>query len=104
MKNQYDYYKNLSVEKKKLYIQRAAERKRELRKDPIFREQENERRKKERNTEEYRAKRRAQYALKHINDPMTPHRKIIIEAMQRMVQIPLEERRKNNNRKKIDLL
>lgn len=30
-------------------------------------------------TEEYRAKRRAQYAAKHANDPMTPHRKRMIE-------------------------
>ena len=30
-------------------------------------------------TEEYRAKRRAEYAAKHANDPMTPHRKRMIE-------------------------
>ncbi len=30
-------------------------------------------------TEEYRAKRRAQYAARHANDPMTPHRKRMIE-------------------------
>ena len=30
-------------------------------------------------SEEYRAKRRAKYAAKHANDPMTPHRKRMIE-------------------------
>lgn len=30
-------------------------------------------------TEEYRAKRRAKYAARHANDPMTPHRKRMIE-------------------------
>lgn len=38
------------------------------------------------NTEEYRAKRRAEYAAKHANDPMTPHRAAMIEAFAKREQ------------------
>lgn len=43
---------------------KSAERKRELRKDPSYREAENARIRERRHTEEYRAKRRAAYAKK----------------------------------------
>lgn len=45
------------------------------------------------NTEEYRAKRRAAYAAKHANDPMTEHRRRCIEAQQKRMKTPLAERR-----------
>lgn len=38
------------------------------------------------NTEEYRAKRRAAYAAKHANDPMTPQRARMIEAFAKREQ------------------
>ena len=44
-------------------------------------------------TEEYRAKRRAEYAAKHANDPMTPHRAAMIAAFQERCKKPIEERR-----------
>lgn len=44
-------------------------------------------------TEEYRAKRRAEYAAKHANDPMTPQRAAMIAAMQERCKKPIEERR-----------
>lgn len=45
------------------------------------------------NTEEYRAKRRAAYAAKHANDPMTEHRRACIEAAQKRMETPLDERK-----------
>ena len=45
------------------------------------------------NTEEYRAKRRAAYAAKHANDPMTEHRRACIEAAKKRMKTPLYERK-----------
>ena len=45
------------------------------------------------NTEEYRAKRRAAYAEKHKDDPMTEHRKRCIEAQKERMTMTLEERK-----------
>ena len=45
------------------------------------------------NTEEYRAKRRAAYAAKHANDPMTEHRRACIEAAKKRMETPLDERK-----------
>ena len=50
-------------------------------------------RKREYRTEEYRAKRRADYAAKHANDPMTEHRRACIEAQQKRMETPLDERK-----------
>lgn len=44
-------------------------------------------------TEEYRAKRRAAYAAKHANDPMTEHRRRCIEAAKERTSKPIEQRR-----------
>jgi len=44
-------------------------------------------------TEEYRAKRREDYAKKHANDPMTPHREKMIAVMKEVVKTPIELRR-----------
>lgn len=46
-----------------------------------------------RNTEEFRAQRRAAYAAKHANDPMTEHRRACIEAQQKRMETPLEDRK-----------
>lgn len=43
--------------------------------------------------EEYRAKRRAEYAEKHKNDPMTEHRKACIKAQNERMTMTLEERK-----------
>ena len=48
----------------------------------------------EKNDEAYRAERRAKYAAKHANDPMTEHRRRCIEAANQRMRIPLEERRR----------
>ena len=45
------------------------------------------------NTEEYRAKRRAAYAAKHANDPMTEHRRACIDAAKKRMETPLDERK-----------
>lgn len=86
-------YAAMPEEKKKELSKIAAEWKREHRKDPAFRERENALSRARKHTEEYRAKRRAAYAAKHANDPMTPHRKACIEAMRKITRTPIEERR-----------
>ena len=52
-----------------------------------------ERKKRQHKTEEYRAKRRAAYAAKHANDPMTEHRRACIEAFKKRYSEPIEERK-----------
>ena len=82
-------YKKLGKRKKK----RLQEQKRKWLAESESGQVYKERKKREYRTEEYRAKRRADYAAKHANDPMTAHRRACIEAQQKRMETPLDERR-----------
>ena len=53
-------------------------------------------------TEEYRAKRRAEYAEKHKDDPMTEHRKRCIEAQKERMTMTLEERKAKKTAERVE--
>lgn len=79
------YYASLSDEQKEEYNRRRRERGYDC---PCY-----QKKRMMYHTEEYRAKRREDYAKKHANDPMTPHREKIIAAMKEVVKTPIELRR-----------
>ena len=90
------YFAQLTPEQKQAMVDRHREYKRRKREDPEYRKHEIEMsraRFRRNNTEEYRAKRRAKYAAKHANDPMTEHRRRCIEAANERMKTPLPERR-----------
>lgn len=82
-------YKKLGKRAKKRLQEKKREWYAESEKAQVYKE----RKKREHRTEEYRAKRRAAYAAKHANDPMTEHRRACIEAQQKLMETPLAYRK-----------
>ena len=82
-------YKKLDKRAKKRLQEQKREWYAESEKAQVYKE----RKKREYKTEEYRAKRRAAYAAKHANYPMTEHRRACIEAAKKRTETPLDERR-----------
>ena len=82
-------YKKLGKRDKKRLQEKKREWYEESEKAQVYKE----RKKLEYKTEEYRAKRRADYAAKHANDPMTEHRRACIEAAKKRTETPLDERK-----------
>jgi len=82
-------YKKLGKRAKKRLLEQKRKWYAESEKAQVYKE----RKKRQHKTEEYRAKRRAAYAAKHANDPMTEHRRACIEAQQKRMEKPLADRK-----------